>query len=186
MEGKVVFEGKTEKGLDVIIRYPKKTDVKIMFDYINTLSKEQTFIRFQGEQISFEEEEKFISSMLKKIAANTGVQLLVFHKNQLIGVSDITMKDRVEKHEGVLGITIAKDFRGQGIGKLLIEQILKEAIKSLPQLRIITLGIFENNPTALNLYKKFGFVEYGRLPKGLIHKGSYIDHIYMYKVVRSE
>lgn len=184
MEGKVVFEGKIEKGLDVIIRYPKKTDVKIMLDYINTLSKEQTFIRLQGEEISFEEEEKFISSMLKKIAANTGVQLLVFHNNQLIGASDILMRDRVEKHEGVFGITIAKDYRGKGVGTILMQKVIDEAIKSIPQLRIITLGIFDNNPVAADLYKKLGFREYGRLPQGIFYKGSYINHVYMYKIVR--
>ena len=40
MEGKIIF------------RYPTKKDLKAMWEFINTISKEKTFIRFQGEAIS--------------------------------------------------------------------------------------------------------------------------------------
>ncbi len=51
MEGKVIFEGKTEKGFPVLIRYVKNDDVEILNEYINILSREQTFISYQGEEI---------------------------------------------------------------------------------------------------------------------------------------
>ena len=47
--GKVIFEGKTKKGLPVALRYPKANDLADLLNYINTISKEQTFIQFQGE-----------------------------------------------------------------------------------------------------------------------------------------
>ncbi|OGH11222.1 MAG: hypothetical protein A2857_00980 [Candidatus Levybacteria bacterium RIFCSPHIGHO2_01_FULL_36_15] len=123
--------------------------------------------------------------MLEKIKQRKAVQLLVFSKSQLIGISDINMMIEATAHQGVFGITIAKDYRGQGIGKKLMEWILKEAQTKLPQLRIITLGVFGNNPRAYQMYKKFGFQEFGRLPEGILHKGNYIDHIYMYKKVNN-
>ena len=64
------------------------------------------------------------------------------------------------------------------------EGFAKEALKNIPELRIITLGVFATNDIAMNMYKKFGFVEFGRLPEGVLHRGNYIDHIYMYKRVR--
>lgn len=60
---------------------------------------------------------------------------------------------------------------------------LKEADKNLPKLRIITLGVFSDNALAQKMYEKFGFKEYGRLPKGVLHKNKYVDHIYMYKII---
>jgi hypothetical protein len=67
MEGKIVFEGLSSKGNKIIIRYPVKGDVEQMRDYINSLSKEQTFIRFQGEKISLGDETKYLNRQLNFI-----------------------------------------------------------------------------------------------------------------------
>ncbi|MBI4009334.1 GNAT family N-acetyltransferase [Candidatus Roizmanbacteria bacterium] len=183
-EGKIVFEGKSDKGKNIIIRYPTKTDLKAMWEYINTLSKERTYITFQGEKLTLEEEEKFLKTHLEKISKNQAVLLLVFHEGKLIGNSGIDLKERVEKHIGVFGITIAKGFRGEGIGVKLMELVISEAEKNLPNLEIITLGVFASNDVAKEMYKKFGFVEYGNLPKGLKLENGYVDHIYMYKTTK--
>ncbi len=185
MEGKTVFQGKSDSGKEIIIRYPTKADLNAMWEFINALSKEKTFIRFQGEEISLEEEEKFLNSHLKKIAQKESVQLLVFFKGEIIGISDIVMKDKIEKHLGVFGIIIAKNFRGQGIGKILMEKVIDEARKNLPQLEIIKLNVFANNDLAKSMYKKFGFVEYGLLPHGIKLENGYADDVLMYKVVRN-
>lgn len=182
-QGKIVYQGKSKSGRDIIIRYPTKGDLKSLWEYINTLSKEQTFIRFQGKEITLEAEEKFLSNELKKIDEGKAVQLLAFAGNQLIAVADINMHEEAEKHIGSFGITVAKDFRNEGIGTKLMETAFKEAIKNLIGLQIIILGVFANNPVAINLYKKAGFVEFGNLPKGLLHKGKLVDHIYMYKTI---
>lgn len=88
------------------------------------------------------------------------------------------------KHEGVFGISVLKEYRGKGIGKLLMKLVLDESIKNLPNLRIITLGAFSTNSLAIKMYESFGFNEYGRLPGGVLHKGQYIDHVFMYKKVK--
>lgn len=184
MEGKIVYKGKTKKGNEIIIRYPQKDDAQAMCDYINALSKEQTFIRFQGEEVSLESEGKYLKEQLEKIAKNQAVQLLVFSAGKLIGISEINMKDKVEGSEGVLGISLLEEYRGEGAGKKLMELVVKEAEENIPQLRIVTLGVFDNNPVARDLYGKLGFKDYGRLPGGVLYKGEYVDHIYMYKQVK--
>jgi RimJ/RimL family protein N-acetyltransferase len=78
---------------------------------------------------------------------------------------------------------VAKQFREEGVGTILIEQTIMAAISQLSNMKIVELGVFGNNPIAIHLYKKFGFKEYGRLPEGILHRGEYIDHIYMYKQV---
>lgn len=167
----------------ITFRSPTIDDTQALLDYINTLSSEQTYIRFQGEQQTFEQEQEYIEDFLKKMKAGTAVKILAFIDGKLVGVSDIDMHDRVEKHIGLFGITIAKEYRNQGIGKLLMEKVLEEAKKNLKDLKIVTLSVFGDNPIAKSLYEKMGFVEYGRLPNGVIHKGEYTDHIFMYKQV---
>lgn len=184
MEEKIVFKGNSDKGKEMVIRYPTVEDLKKMWEYINEISKEKTFIRFQGEEVSLEGEEKFLSSELEKINKNQSVQLLVFHQDKLIGIAEIDMKDKIGRHQGVLGISILKDFRGEGIGSILMQCVLDEAKKNLSELEIVVLGVFANNSLAIEMYQKFGFVEYGKLPKGIKLEEGYVDHIYMYKVVK--
>lgn len=183
MEGKVVFEGKIKTGEEIIIRYPTKEDLKQMWEYINTLSKERTFIRFQGEEISLVDEEKFLNSFLENISQRKAVQLLVIHDGKIIGISDIMMKELAEKHIGVFGITVAKNFRGQGVGKMLMEFLINEAKRNIAQLEIIVLDVFASNSLAKSMYQKFGFVEYGVLPKGVKLEKGYADRVFMYKVI---
>jgi ribosomal protein S18 acetylase RimI-like enzyme len=181
MEGKIVYTGTTLAGKPYVIRYPQAGDAQMMTDYINILSREHTFIRFQGEKITFRHENKYLNDQLKKIAKHKVVQLLIISSQRIAGITEIGLKDKTESHEGRLGITLAEEFRDQGIGKILMASILREAQENLPGLRHVTLEVFANNPRAQHLYQKFGFQEFGRLPEGVLHNGKYIDLLFMVK-----
>ena len=183
-DGKIVFEGKSKQGSDFIIRYPNKNDAEAMLTYINTLSKEQTFVNKQGAQKTLEEEQKFLDGELKKIKEHKAVMLLVLIAGAVIGISGIGAKDGASSHVGLLGISIAKNFRGEGIGKTLMKLVLEEAEKHIPQLKLVELGVFDNNAPARSMYEKFGFKHHGTLPEGLLHRGEYRDHVYMYKKLK--
>lgn len=184
MEGKIIFEGKTKQGENYVIRCIQSGDAEMMCNYINELSKEQTFISFQGEQVTLENESKYLESQLKRVKNRTSVHLIIVANNKSIGISSIDLKDRTSSHEGVFGISISEEYRGQGIGKILMQAVIDETEKNLSNMKIITLGVFANNPHAIKMYEEFGFKEYGRLPKGFLRKGNYEDHVYMYKKVR--
>ena len=52
---------------NLIFRSPKISDLIQLLDYINTLSKEKTYIRKQGGLISLEGERKYLSELIKDI-----------------------------------------------------------------------------------------------------------------------
>jgi ribosomal protein S18 acetylase RimI-like enzyme len=180
---KIVFKGRTTDGISYLIRYPKRTDVHEFWRYINELSKEKTFISFQGEDISLKDERIWVNSSLKKIREKKSVQLIIEINGKIEGVSGIDTKGRVNNHVGIFGISIAREFRGKGIGKKLIETVLEEAKKNLKHIRIIHLECFASNETACNLYKSVGFKEYGKLPGGIAYKDGFVDEILMYKEI---
>lgn len=184
MEGKIIFDGLSKKGNKILIRYPLANDASAMREYINALSKEQTFIRFQGEKMSLTDEAKYLKAQLKRINKNQTVQLFVINNKKIIGICAVDMKDKTESHEGVFGLSVAKGFRGEGIGSLLMKLTLEESLRNMLELKIITLGVFSNNSLAMDMYIELGFIEYGRLPKGVLHRGQYVDHVYMYKNAR--
>ncbi len=179
--GTVLHRGKSGTGLPILVRYPTLKDVAALHRYINMLSKERTYILAQGQQFSYAAEKKFLRERLLQIKENCGVMLLVFSDATLIGVSGINLGTGAKQHIGDFGISIARDFRGQGIGTLLMQLVLSEAKKRLKGMKIIMLGVFAKNPRAITLYKKFGFRKYGSLPKGLLHRGKFIDEYFMYR-----
>jgi RimJ/RimL family protein N-acetyltransferase len=180
--GEIVFQGTSKNNKQFIIRYLMESDVEKTHQFINTISKEKTYITFQGEEITLEGEKKFVASILQRMEEKKGLALMVFVDEKLVGFCTLEMKERTFAHEGVLAISIAKDFRHEGIGKKLMETMLQET-KNLTDLKIVSLGVFGDNQTAYNLYKELGFKESGRIPKGVFYKGQFVDHLFMYKFV---
>jgi len=177
----IIYQGKTKTGKKIVVRYPEMGDLEEMLVFINNLSDEKTFVRYQGEHETVESEKKYLEGRLEAIKDKKAVHLLVFCKNKLIGASDIHMMDKTEKHIGVLGISIAKNFRGEGVGKILMNLVEEEAKKKLPDLKMITLGVNSPNTVARDMYKKMGFVEYGILPNGISRGEKFENAVLMYK-----
>ncbi|MEK7075258.1 MAG: GNAT family N-acetyltransferase, partial [Patescibacteria group bacterium] len=151
-------------GLDILLRYPKSGDAKSMCDYINILSKEKTYITWQGEKLKLKDEEKYLNDQLERIKNKETVQLLIFVNNKLSGISSIDLGKRIQSHIGNFGISIAKEFRGKGLGKLLMKNVLDQATTNIRDLKIITLEVFAENKRAMSIYENFGFKKYGKLP----------------------
>lgn len=183
MEEKIAYSGKTKDGVDFVLRYPKPEDLEKLLEFINELSAEETFIRYQGEVITLEQEKEYLDKLLKDINAGKAVELLLFIGDKLAGNAGVVLKTLNQSHVGLFGISLLKEFRGMGLGKLFMEKVIEEAKNKLPGLKTIELSCFINNEAAINLYKRFGFNEFGRLPEGLRRKGQYFEQVFMFKKV---
>jgi RimJ/RimL family protein N-acetyltransferase len=183
MEGKIVFSGVTKSNNAVEIRYVKKDDAPAMLEYINTLSLERTFITLQGEQLSLKDEISYVNSQIKNMKNKRSILLLATVDKKVIGIGGVNMQEKTEKHIGVFHISVAQNFRGDGIGKALMKCVLEEAQNNIPDLKIITLTVFAVNTVAITLYKQFGFIQFGLLPNGSVRNEKYEDEVYMYKNV---
>ena len=66
---------------------------------------------------------------------------------------------------GELGMMVAREWRGRGVGTALVAATIDRA--RARGLHKLTLSVFPHNESAIALYRKFGFVEEGRLAKHL-------------------
>jgi len=80
-------------------------------------------------------------------------------------------------HITTFGITISKAYCGLGIGSSLMKKVIEWAKSN--GIEKIDLEVFENNTSAIMLYKKFGFVEEGRKRKNIKTDEGYQDMILM-------
>lgn len=174
----------TKSGKEIKFRYPNIDDVSRLKDYINLISAEQSYLILQGFQNTIETETKWLKDKLNKIKNNKCVYICGFYNNDLVACSEITLGSDAKEHIGSFGISVALEFRGQGLGQKIMELTIKESIKKMPKLQIIDLEVFDKNIIGKNLYKKLGFIEYGLLPKALKRKGEYDDAVLMYKRVK--
>ena len=76
-----------------------------------------------------------------------------------------------------MGIIIGEtDEQGKGYGKEVMELIIDYAFNTL-NLNKVIVEVVEYNKRALEVYKKLGFIEEGRLKKHYYADGEYFDVI---------
>jgi ribosomal protein S18 acetylase RimI-like enzyme len=110
------------------------------------------------------------------------ILLGAFQKDTLIGIVGLTRETGIkEQHRAFIrSMFVSAAHRGKGIGQLLITEAIAIA-NTMTGLRQITLGVTASNATALSLYQRNGFLEYGRLPESLCIQDQYYDEILMIK-----
>ena len=78
-------------------------------------------------------------------------------------------------HKGnVYGMFVTPEMRGQGVGKSLLLELIKQA-KTCIGLEQINLIVVSNNDQAKNLYKSIGFEVYGVEKNALKFNGKYFN-----------
>jgi putative acetyltransferase len=81
-------------------------------------------------------------------------------------------------HAAILGMAVRADMQGRGIGTALLNEVLTVADR-WTLIGRIELVVLEENDRAINLYRKFGFVEEGRHPAYSLRAGQYKTAIAM-------
>lgn len=82
------------------------------------------------------------------------------------------------RHAAMLGISVAREAQGQGVGRALMGALCDYADHWAHLLRI-ELTVFTDNERAIGLYRRFGFVEEGVLRAYALRQGAYVDTLAM-------
>lgn len=170
-------------GRVVVLRSPELTDAEALIKFVQQTAYETKFLISEPEEQNFtiEEEEDFIGSRLE---SDSSVMITAFDGEKAIGNCHISgMSRRIRtKHRCSLGIALLKDYWSCGLGSALMERLVTFA-KELG-FHQIELEVIAGNEKAMGLYKKFGFVEYGRRPRDLRYKdGTFADAVCMVKLL---
>ena len=110
--------------------------------------------------------------------------LVVEVNKTIVGHLDLSSdhKKRMQ-HNGEFGIGILKAFWGEGLGSILMTEMLEFAINN-KVLRKINLMVSVKNENAIRLYKKFGFEEEGRIREDIYVNGAYNDGFWMGRLLQ--
>ncbi len=83
----------------------------------------------------------------------------------------------------VSSVAILNEYKGNGLGYRFFSESVEKIIKSFPQIKEVVLLVNEIWIPALHIYKKCGFIEYGRIQNFFSSDGIKSDGILMQKTV---
>ena len=120
-----------------------------------------------------EKVEAFVNDNVK----NGYAQFVADLDDKIVGGCDAIPADGGRSHLGDLGMGVLAEFRGQGIGKQLLQATIDKVRES--GLEKIELSVYSSNEPAIALYRSLGFVEEGRKRRGRLVEGIYDDVLVM-------
>lgn len=165
---------------NITIRKALVSDAQALIAFCNIVGGESNFLTYglNNFPVSLEEEKKFLSTT---IDSEKNLSLVAISKNKIIGLLNFRNipKERLS-HVGEFGISILKEFWGNGIAKRMIKEMENWVIQN-NTIKKINLQVHENNEKAIELYKKCGYSYEGRLTKNIFLNGNYFDSIIMGK-----
>jgi diaminopimelate decarboxylase len=105
-------------------------------------------------------------------------QVLAMDGDHVVGHLYVQREEHpVTRHVATLGIAVAASHRGRGIGSALMAEALRWA--QHVGVEKILLSVYPHNTAAVALYRKFGFVDEGRLARQSRKSYGYEDEILM-------
>jgi RimJ/RimL family protein N-acetyltransferase len=168
-----------QDGKKVLFREPKKTDARLLMEFINAFVDEPRSGLLINRKGTLKEEQAWLKQTLESIKNRKTVMLTVEFEGKLVGNCDLRRLTWKSSHVADLGIAISKEMRGKGIGEALVKKTIELAKKRMRGLELVTLKTFEYNKSAQGLYKKVGFFEVGRIPMGNKEGDEYFDDLIM-------
>lgn len=162
----------------VTIRMCREDDAVKLIHTIKRYLKDSPGIPMLPEEFVYTPEEE--KQLIQRFAVQENSLLLVAeHDGEIIGNIDLTGSQRSRmRHTAMIGMGMLEVWRGQGLGTVLMEQVMLWA-KHNPFLEQVWLEVYAENTAGVYLYKKCGFEEKGRYDAFFKHKGIYSDKIIM-------
>jgi len=176
VSGEVFKRFRAKDGRGVILREPRWEDLDDLLEFINSLVEEGADI-CREKVVTREEEAEWLGRLLARVEKGEVMSVVAEVDGRVVANSEVTRRGGIMNHVGGLGIGIKDGYRGIGLGSELMKTLTEESRKA--GVKVLVLDIFDTNKVARQLYEKMGFREAGRIPKGVLKKGKYIDVIRM-------
>ncbi|MGK9165394.1 GNAT family N-acetyltransferase [Inquilinus limosus] len=106
------------------------------------------------------------------------VHIVADADGRIIGDAGLHRGKGRRAHSAAIGMGVHDDFAGRGVGTALMAALIDTADNWL-DLKRLELTVWTDNEPALALYRKFDFVEEGRLRAYAYRDGAYVDALAM-------
>jgi RimJ/RimL family protein N-acetyltransferase len=153
----------SERGFIMIeLQYFERSHINQLINWINT---PKFLLQWGWPHFSFPLNEHQIENYIKNANKDNSDTFVysVIHKDtgNVIGHISLGQLDKKNKSARVEKVLVGdENLRGQGIGQLIMKEILKVAFDEF-KLHRVSLGVFDFNLSAIACYEKVGFIKEG-------------------------
>ncbi len=168
-----------KNGKEALLRNGEFADGEAVFVNFNETHAETDYLLSYPDENSFDAQQE-AEFLKEKTESPNEIEIVAVVDGVVAGTAGIEAVGAKYKlkHRAELGIAILKEYWGLGIGKALMEACI-ECAKDAGYTQL-ELNVVAENERAVSLYKKMGFVEYGRNLRGFNSRVSgYQEIVYM-------
>ena len=166
------------------MRVMRRNDLDNLLSFINGLVREkgrdQDSMLYGGfdKKVSRKEESEWLAETLEAIKRGEVINVLAEIEGRIVANGEVT-RGRYDdtRHHGQLGLTMIGRYRGQGIGRKVIETLVRESRRA--GLRSLEAEFLAQNKAARGAYEKEGFRQAGLIPRKIFRNGKYLDGLIM-------
>lgn len=170
---------KTREGFELLIRGVEPADAAAMLEFVRAAHATTEQVATQPDELPATVDDE--AKVLRDIHENPGSLMLIgIIDGRIVGGCGFFVGNRRRlAHAGTIGISIATEWRGRGIGRLLMLAMIDWARRH-PTIEKVCLSVFNTNDVGQALYKSLGFVEEGLRPgQAKLSDDRYVDEIFM-------
>jgi L-phenylalanine/L-methionine N-acetyltransferase len=158
----------------VQIRPARPTDARAALRLIGQVAAERRFIRTEEVRWSLREMRK----RYRRSWTTGEATIVAVDDRRLIGTLSLWREPNpVTRHVASLGMLVAEDWRGRGVGSAMLAEAFRWA--RWAGVEKLGLTVYPHNDRARQLYENFGFKEEGRLIGHSKKRYGYEDEVVM-------
>ena len=152
-------------GTELLVRNAVASDACALRDVMQRTHSETDYLLSHPDEQSVDDEQE-ARSLVETERSNNGVELVAIVDGRIVGSAGIAAVGGRRKvvHRARFGISVLTEHWGMGIGRVFVEASIDCARRAgYTQLE---LEVVADNERAVLLYRRAGFQEYGRNPRG--------------------
>jgi RimJ/RimL family protein N-acetyltransferase len=170
-----------ERPAGILVRPARPGDARTFLDAFRSVAAERRFI--QTETVSHPA--RFYRRRFRRSWDERSADVVALDGERVVGSLSIRRNDqRPVRHVATLGMFVVASHRGRGIGTALMDDAVRWARDF--GVERLELTVYPHNAAAIALYRKFGFVQEGRLVGHAKKSYGYEDEILMASWLGSE
>ena len=154
-----------KNGVELLVRNAVASDARALRDIMQRTHAETDYLLSYPDEQSVDDEHE-ARSLAETERSDNGVELVAVVDGKIVGSAGITAVGGRRKvlHRARFGISVLQEYWDLGIGRVLMETCIGCALRAgYAQLEF---EVVADNERALSLYRRAGFEEYGRNPRG--------------------
>jgi putative acetyltransferase len=155
----------------------ERDSVRELQRFIHALVEENAYMVYD-KKTTLKEEREWKRKNISNLRKRAGYVIVARVGGKLAGTTGAERERMKGRHSVSLGLAIAKPYRGIGLGEALLRTNFETARRLLKP-RNIYLSVFALNKPARALYRKVGFREFAVFPKWVLHRGKFVDVVFM-------